>query len=218
MLTRTIVLALLVAATKASCGAEMPLKLRSGHHAPSPNRQLYVHYDAQKLEIRDAKTSRVQRSMDWEEPVIALRWTGDSKTLVVVELIPTGSFALFVHWNGHQWVHQSIEAPFQRRPYDRIAVVDVKPHRSTIDLTYKTYLPTRLISFRFIPGSPTGDASHIRRQDVTVERWRELPVFPFSTTNASNPSLQPTAGRSDVPLRFIKTPPLQHTLAPASGS
>ena len=195
MLARIMVLALLVAATEASYGRQMPPKLKTGRHALSPDGKLYVYYDSRKLEIRDAKTSKAQRSMGWEEPVVALRWTGDSKTLVVVELIPTGSFALFVHWHGARWVHESIEAPFQSLVYDGIAVVDVRPHRSTIDLTYKTYLSTRLIFFRFIPGTPTGDASRIHRQDITLERWRELAVFPSGTTNASNHAMERTADR-----------------------
>jgi hypothetical protein len=179
MLTRSLVFAFLVAvAVKASCGTVTPPQLSSGRHAPSPNGKLYVYYDTRRLEIRNSTTSAVQRSMEWKEPVVALRWTGDSKTLVVVELIPNGSYALFVHWDGTAWVHQSIEAPFERLVYEGVAVVDVKPQKQTIDLTYKTYLPTRLISFRFIPGRPTGDASHIRRHDISFERWQHLRMFP----------------------------------------
>jgi len=35
--------------------------------------------------------------------------------------------------------------------------------------------------------------------------------------DASNQTIQPTAGRSDTPLHFMKTHPLQATLALASG-
>jgi len=36
-------------------------------------------------------------------------------------------------------------------------------------------------------------------------------------TRVSNQAMQPTAGRSDGSLSFMKTRPIQGTLAPASG-
>jgi len=53
----------------------------------------------------------------------------------------------------------------------------------TIDITYKTYLPTSIISFRFIPA--TGDASNIRRHEITFRRWSRNRCFRAGTMNAS---------------------------------
>jgi len=151
-------------------------QLRSGRHASSPDGKLYVYYEAPTFEIRDSKTSAVLGSKEQEQPVLAVRWTGDSKTLVIVEHIAHGSYASFLHWDGTAWRPRSVETPFERLIYRGLAVVDVKPDRETVDIKYKTYIPTRLISFTYIP--VTGNATNIRRHDITFERWQHLGMFP----------------------------------------
>jgi hypothetical protein len=62
-----------------------------------------VFYDAPTFQIRDRKTSAVLGSVDQEQPVEAVRWTGHSKTLIVVEHIAQGSDAYFLTWDGAEW-------------------------------------------------------------------------------------------------------------------
>src|SRR5437899_7910222 len=177
MLARGITIALLIAATKLSCCGETPPQLKSGRHAPSPDGKFYVFYEAPTFQIRDAKTSAVLGSVDQEQPVQALRWTGDSKTLIIVEHVAHGSDAYFLHWDGAAWRPQFTYALFEKEDHRAIAVVDVKPHTDAVDVTYKTYIPTRLVSFTFTP--VTRKLSGLRRQDITFERWKQLHMFPL---------------------------------------
>jgi len=83
-----------------SYGDETPPQLSSGRHAPLPDGKLHVFYDAPTFQIRDRKTSAVLGSLDQKQPVEEVRWTGDSKTLIVVEHIAHGSDAYFLTWDG----------------------------------------------------------------------------------------------------------------------
>jgi hypothetical protein len=177
MLARSIVVAFLFVAAELSCWGETPPQLNSGRHAPSPDRKLYVFYEAPKFEIRDAKRSAVLGSVDQEQPVEALRWTGDSKTLVVVQYVAHGSDAYFLHWDGVAWRPQFVRELFEKEDYRAIAVVHVKPHTESVDITCKTYIPTRLVSFTFTPS--TRKVSNLRRHDITVRQWDQLHMFPL---------------------------------------
>jgi hypothetical protein len=103
MLARGIPLGLLIVAAKVSYGDETPLQLSDGRHAPSPDGKLYVFYDAPTFQIRDRKTSAVLGSVDQEQPVEAVRWTGHSKTLIVVEHIAQVLMHIFLTWDGAAW-------------------------------------------------------------------------------------------------------------------
>ncbi len=177
MLARRIVLALLIAVAELSYGDETPPQLNSGRHAASPDGELYVFYEAPTFQIRDAKTSAVLGSVEQEQPVQALRWTGDSKTLVVVQHVAHGSDAYFLHWDGIAWRPQFVDDPFENEDYRAIAVIDVKPHKETVDITYKTSIPTRLVSFTFT--ASTRKVSNLQRREITFERWKQLRMFPL---------------------------------------
>src|SRR5256885_10240590 len=98
MFARSIVIALVMVLAKPSHGNETPPQLDSGVHATSPDGKLYVFYKAPVFQIRNTRTSEVLGSVDQEQPVEALRWTNDSKTLVVIEHVAHGSDAYFLHW------------------------------------------------------------------------------------------------------------------------
>src|SRR5690242_18814423 len=81
------------------CRADAEPEIRPGRQAVSPDGKLAVIYDPSAdhpLQIVDSASGAVQSSFP-VLPVHALRWTGDSKTLIVVQHIAHGSEAEFLH-------------------------------------------------------------------------------------------------------------------------
>jgi hypothetical protein len=64
----------------------------------------------------------------------------------------------------------------------------------------------------------TGDTKRTRETAIGVrEIWSMCGGSTNSNAKRPNQAIQPTAGRSDVPLHFMKTRSLQITLALAGG-
>jgi len=168
-LVATAVLLILAALTPCRAGRE-PEQLSDGTHVRSPDGKFTVFYYAPKLEIRETPTGFTRGTAE-ASPVYVLSWTGDSKTLVVVEHIAHGSEAFVVHFDGQMWTTVRPDLPGQK-DYRAIAVVAVKTHRSTVDISYKTYDDTYLVSFTLILS--TGELSHCRRQRISFKKWKEL--------------------------------------------
>jgi hypothetical protein len=193
---RPLLLLILVSAAFVPCrGEPTPQPLHNGPQAPSPDGKLIVYYDAPKVEIRNAQTSAVQGTAEATSPVYALLWTSDSKTLIVVEHMAHGSDAFFVHFRRGLW--QQFDAnPLEGEDYRGLGVVDVRPHQKTVNVSYKTYLPTTLVSFTVIPS--TRKVTDLRRRGISFQRWQQMLLFPLRHASASNQSLEPTTGRCEV--------------------
>lgn len=215
MLARVIALTALIVTGSVSFGDETPPQLGDGRYAPSPDGKLYVFYNVPKLEIRKARTTAVVGSIEQALPVQALRWTGDSMTLVVIHHIAHGSNVTFLHWDGRSWRAQAVSEPFEHPGYRAIAVVGVRPAHDTVEVTYKTDIPTQLVSFTFAP--ITGNIRKLRRQDISSERWQQLRMFPLGMTNASTQASELTPSRRSPELSVISIPQSAATRAPARG-
>jgi len=154
---------------------QTPPQLRNGRHVPSPNGKLIVFYSAPKVEIRDAGTSAILGTAE-ATPVHALRWTADSKTLIIVEHIAHGSDAFVVHFDGKRW-KSIIPGLRWAKDYRAIAVVSVAPRKDSVELSYKTYGDTYLVSFTLTP--PSKKPSHFQRRKISLQQWQQLKEFPL---------------------------------------
>jgi Domain of unknown function (DUF3859) len=104
-------------------------------------------------------------------------------------------------------IHPPIKNPYTGKTVD----VERGTYHVLIDVPY--YNDIRLDeAWNVVPGRWTLRVLYQSR--VLLEKTFHVVV---DTPNGSNQSPDPTAGRSDTSLHFMKTSPLQDTLAPASG-
>lgn len=67
--------------------------------------------------------------------VIAMNWTGDGNTLVIVEHLAGGSQLSLVHLVDSQWKRFEIEPPLET--YDDISVVELAVRKDSVRVKYK---------------------------------------------------------------------------------
>src|SRR5438552_2196079 len=111
-----------------------PEQLHDSTKVFSPNNKFVAVYHPDQIEIIDADTGQLYDSFS-VLPVYALKWTGDSKTLAVVQHIAHGSEAVLVHFNGTKWEKLLIPPPGEG--YTDYAVVSVEPEYNLVRLSYK---------------------------------------------------------------------------------
>lgn len=158
------------ASTISSHAENGPKQLDSGTKLYSPDGKLFVVYNPDQLEIRDAKTDYLYNSVG-ALPVQALRWTRDSKTLVVVEQIAHGSEVGLVHFNGAQWERFTVLPPGQ--DYKDFAVVGLKPEHALVQISYRaTGAALYVISFTVNPSNQV--LSNVQKKEVSFKQWIAL--------------------------------------------
>jgi hypothetical protein len=151
---------------------KQPQQLDEGTTIRSPDGKVIVIYKPDRLEIRDRKRDRLLSSTI-VVPVIALRWTGDSRTLVVVEAIAHGSAATIIHFNGKQWEGFDVIPPGE--DYRDYAVVDLKTQRDLVQLSYKAS-GTAIYHISFTLDPFSRKLSNTRKRKISFQQWLALPM------------------------------------------
>lgn len=87
----------------------------------SPNGEFSAAYLGRSIRIRNNLTQRLYPTVPVLTPLLSLKWTGDSKTIVTIEHIAGGSSAALVHFNGKAW--RRYDAGPSGGPYNHIEVL-----------------------------------------------------------------------------------------------
>lgn len=88
----------------------------------SPNGELSAGYSGGSLKIRNNLTGKLYPRVAVLTPLLSLKWTGDSKTIVTIEHIAAGSCAALVHFDGKAWRPHEADPP--GGPYNHIEVLN----------------------------------------------------------------------------------------------
>ncbi len=124
------------------------------------------------LAIVDNTTGQIFRDST-VMPILLVKWTGDSKTVVIVVHVSGGSEAIVYHLKkDNEWVNFNIEPSMG----DAFSVVYVNPKKNTIDFRYKVHKKTTgdmyLYSFTFHPDSFT--QTNIKTVEIDDPTYRSL--------------------------------------------
>ena len=109
--------------------------------------------------------------------VIAMDWTGDGKTLVIVEHLAGGSQLSLVHLVDSQWKRFEIEPPLS--PYENISVVELGVRKDSVSVKYKLTQRNdqdfRFYVCSFDVDSATQTRSNEVTQKLTAANYEKLP-------------------------------------------
>ena len=127
--------------------------------------------------INDKRTGQTTIIPIEYSPVLALKWTPNSNTIVTVEHVAGGSIAGFLHFNGSHWVH--VDAPPPESNFRYMVTRWVLGDRS-VHLVYKvenTRSGTKAYDFStcaFDVNPETGDISNLMRTPLSEMQLRLL--------------------------------------------
>ena len=164
-------LALLIAAlTFAGKPAIDDHEIHEGIKFVSPDRR----YTAEILSGNDTKLKIMDHQMGtdssvalWTVPT-SIRWTGNSKTMVVVAHIAGGSQADLIHLKGAKWIDIQAPPPVHHTPV-KYSVVKEEVGTSRVTLTYEVTNQAQngayqdFYRYSFTTDPATGVVSNIRR-------------------------------------------------------
>ena len=105
----------------------------------SPDRRYTAEYlfdDDNRIKITDNQTGHADAPIDWWSVPHSIRWTGDSKTIVVVSHIAGGSQASLIHFKKGKWVELEAAPPTKHSPVE-YRVIEEKVGISSVTLTYE---------------------------------------------------------------------------------
>jgi hypothetical protein len=116
--------------------------------------------------------------------VVAMDWTGDGNTLVIVERLAGGSQLSLVHLVGSQWKRFEIEPPLH--PYDDISVVELGVRKDSVRVKYKLTQRDdqdfRFYVCSFDVDSATQTRSNEVTQKLTAANFEKLPPLRKQTS------------------------------------
>jgi hypothetical protein len=101
--------------------------LSYGDTVPSPSGRHNAIYLGSEVRIDDNPVKVLT--------IIAMNWTGDGNTLVIVEHLAGGSQLALVHLVDSKWKRFEIEPPLNA--YDDISVVELTVHKNSVGVKYK---------------------------------------------------------------------------------
>ena len=135
-----------------------------------------LHPAVGRIEIVDTKNGTLQHALEINPPLYALRWTGDSRTLIAIERVAGGSVAVIVHRSSGKW------SVFQADPQhaDKSAVIALRPKMRAVELSYKTYQQEahgkegRFYVITFLVDPNTGHHRHETKHEIDLETYRRL--------------------------------------------
>jgi hypothetical protein len=154
--------------------AEAPVQLESGSRFYSPDRNTVVVYKPDQLDVRDARTNELQKSVTISL-LFGLRWTGDSKTFVAIEHIAHGSDATFVHLSDGEWRSFVVTPPGEE--YRDYAVIRVEAQQKDVRLSYSAATNEALYLISFTVDPSTQALANVTTQELSYKAWEALPIF-----------------------------------------
>lgn len=110
------------------------------------------------------------------QPLYSVAWTGDSKTLVLIEHTAGGTFARFVHRNDGQWKDHTVDAG----EGDKSSVVRQTLHNESFELAYRVHvMPTsrtaeRFYLYSFEVDPETNQRRNEKRETIDVDSYIKL--------------------------------------------
>lgn len=149
--------------------------LSYGDNVPSPDGRHTAIYLGSQVRIDDNPVKVLT--------IIAMNWTGDGNTLVIVEHLAGGSQLALIHLVDGQWKRFEIEP---RLHYDDISVVELVVRKDSVKIKYKLTQRSDH-EFRFYACSfDVNPTSQIRSNEVTekltAEKYEQLPQLRKQTS------------------------------------
>lgn len=143
----------------------------------SPNGELSAAYSGRSIRIRDNVTGRVYPEVPVLTPLLSLKWTRDSKTIVTIEHIAGGSCAALVHFDGKTW--RRYDADPSGGPYDHIEVLsqEIGQDRARITFAANVRRPGTIFAHficAFDINAETNARSNETRKEVTETEFEAL--------------------------------------------
>jgi hypothetical protein len=143
--------------------------LSYGDTVPSPNGRHSAIYLGSEVRIDDNPVKVLT--------IVAMNWTGDGNTLVLVEHLAGGSQLALVHLVDSKWKRFEIEPPLHS--YDDISVVELTVRKHSVRAKYKLRqhndqeLRFYVCSFDVDPATQT--RSNEVTKKLTAVKYEELP-------------------------------------------
>lgn len=143
----------------------------------SPDRRLSAAYSGGSIQIRDNVTGKVYPDAPVLTPLLSMKWTGDSKTIVTIEHIAGGSCAALIHFDGKTLRRHQADPP--GGPYRRIEVLSQEIGQSGVRITFaaNVRLPGTTFAYFVIAfdiNAETNTVSNETRKEVTEAEFDSL--------------------------------------------
>lgn len=137
---------------------------------PSPNGEVSAAYSGGALRIRNNLTGRFYPEVPVLTPLLSMKWTGDSKTIVTIEHIAGGSCAALVHFDGKTW--RRYDADPSGGPYNHIEVLSQEIGENGARITFAANVRRKGTTFAhfiiaFDINAATNAVSNEMRKEVT---------------------------------------------------
>ena len=133
-----------------------------------PNGELSAAYSGGSLKIRHKLTGRLYPTVRVLTPLLSLKWTGDSKTIVTIEHIAGGSCAALVHFDGKAWRRH--DADPAGGPYNHIEVLNQEIGNDSVRITFAADLRRKGTTFAyFICAFDVNPATNVRSNETRKE-------------------------------------------------
>lgn len=107
-------------------------------------------------------------------PLLSLKWSGDSKSLVTIEHLAGGSQTAIIHFDGDKWTRSEVDPIAETPPYHHYTVIKQEVGWDAIRVTYKvTDEKGNGVPFGYYICSFTVDAATGARKNFVKRRINE---------------------------------------------
>jgi hypothetical protein len=143
----------------------------------SPNGEFSAAYSGGSIRIRNNLTGRFYPKVPVLTPLLSLKWTRDSKTIMTIEHIAGGSCAVLVHFDGKTWRRYDPDPP--GGSYNHIEVLSQEIGQSGARITFAANVRRKGPTFAhficaFDINADTNALSNQTRKEVTEAEYDAL--------------------------------------------
>lgn len=143
----------------------------------SPSGELSAAYSGGSLRIRNNLTGRLYPKVSVLTPLLSLKWTRDSKTIITIEHMAGGSCAALVHFDGKAWRRYDAEPP--GGPYNHIEVLSQEIGEDGARITFAADVRRKGTTFAYFIcafdiNAETNARSNETRKEVTEAEYDAL--------------------------------------------
>jgi len=125
--------------------------------------------------VRDCDSRRETSFIDEFNPIFAVKWTSDSKSILIAAHYARGKLLDIIHYDGNKWVLDEI-APPEDREYES-EILKWRFGRTNVHLQFKVMIYSRaspeyyICSFDFDPS--TGARSNYKKSYISFAQYRD---------------------------------------------
>lgn len=143
----------------------------------SPDGGLSAAYSGRSLRIRNNLTGKVYPEVPVLTPLLSIKWTRDSKTIVTIEHLAGGSCAALVHFDGKTWRRHQADPP--GGPYNHIEVLSQEIVQDGVRIAFAADVRRKGTTFEhficaFDINAETNARSKETRKEVTESEYEAL--------------------------------------------